>query len=195
MQEGGVQVMNKKGGFTLIELLVVVLIIGILASVAVPSYRKAVLKSQAAELLTLANSALKAQQVYYMSTGTYAFDLDALDLDFPGEPYSGPVSWAINPAFFPNMRAHGNVAIAFHNNQEMVVMLIDRKGTSTSTIAAVGFVVTIANKVHSGGSVRTTPGEIYCWQYGGAAEAQNPYRANFCKIVGWPNRLGEYWTQ
>ena len=73
--------MNK--GFTLIELLVVVLIIGILSAVALPQYTKAVEKSRAAQAVTWLRSAANAQEVYYMANGSYAPDLESLDLEFP----------------------------------------------------------------------------------------------------------------
>lgn len=72
-----------KKGFTLIELLVVVLIIGILSSVALPQYRKAVLKARAAEGVTLLRSIEKAEDMYFMANGNYTLNLEALDLELP----------------------------------------------------------------------------------------------------------------
>ncbi len=51
-------------GFTLIELLVVVVIVGILSSIALPQYTKAVEKSRAVEAITLGRSIMEAQRRY-----------------------------------------------------------------------------------------------------------------------------------
>ena len=68
----------RLGGFTLIELLVVVLIIGILASVALPQYERAVEKARAANAFQIIKSINDAQKVANLEKGTnckvYSFD-------------------------------------------------------------------------------------------------------------------------
>ena len=71
-------------GFTLIELLVVVLIIGILASVALPQYTKAVAKSRYSQLITAGKSLKDAMEVYYMANGNYPQYWGDLDIEFKG---------------------------------------------------------------------------------------------------------------
>lgn len=65
-------------GFTLIELLVVVLIIGILSAVALPQYQKAVFKSRVSTLFPILKSIRDAQEVYFLSNGTYTNSLEDL---------------------------------------------------------------------------------------------------------------------
>ena len=88
---------NTRRGFTLIELLVVVLIIGILAAVAVPQYKKAVEKSRLAEPLSFNSSIQKAVETYLLANGFPAEGtveligdagngnyVDVLDITHPG---------------------------------------------------------------------------------------------------------------
>lgn len=76
----------NKRGFTLLELLVVVLIIGILAAVALPQYRKVVEKSKMTEAITVARAIADAQQRYYMVHNTYlnCEYTNAIDIDLSG---------------------------------------------------------------------------------------------------------------
>ena len=96
---------NTRRGFTLIELLVVVLIIGILAAVALPQYKKTVWKSRSAQLLTATRALATAQEVYYMENGTYSSSFDQLDLSFDNFPLSTPVG---GPATSSNDAIRGN---------------------------------------------------------------------------------------
>ena len=75
--------MNHKA-FTLIELLVVVLIIGILASVALPKYEMAVMRSRYSTLKANTKALYDAEKIYHMSNGVYTEDLEALSIDLAG---------------------------------------------------------------------------------------------------------------
>ena len=71
-----------KSGFTLIELLVVVLIIGILASVALPQYQFSVDKTRAMTQYQNIQAIIKTEQVYKMANGYYTGDFELLDVDW-----------------------------------------------------------------------------------------------------------------
>ena len=80
---------ERRGGFTLIELLVVVLIIGILASIALPKYRVAVARTRYHQQVVMATSLSQAIQRYYMANAAYPTDVRALDIQVAGTVENG----------------------------------------------------------------------------------------------------------
>ena len=75
----------KNQAFTLIEILVVVLIIGILATIAVPQYRLSVAKSRLVQMELRGNALYKAAKVYELANGTWPTDVSVLDIDITQE--------------------------------------------------------------------------------------------------------------
>ena len=71
---------NVRKGFTLIELLVVVLIIGILASIAIPQYFKVVEKSRVSEAQNIFTSIRAAQERALARNGVYTTSFGAIDI-------------------------------------------------------------------------------------------------------------------
>ena len=58
-------------GFTLIELMIVVAIIGVMASVTIPSYLEYVARSKVAEVLSVSSNAKNAMTEYIITNGAY----------------------------------------------------------------------------------------------------------------------------
>lgn len=69
---------KQQYGFTLVELMVVVVIIGILAMVAYPSYQESVLKTRRADGQGLLLEIMNSQERYYTQNNTYTTDLTDL---------------------------------------------------------------------------------------------------------------------
>ena len=74
-----IQKQNK--GFTLIELLVVVLIIGVLAAIALPQYKKVMRKAIITEAITQIRAIATAEQDYYLVHGQWTSELDKLNIE------------------------------------------------------------------------------------------------------------------
>ncbi len=63
--------LKLKQGFTLIELMIVVAIIGILGSMAIPTYQDFIIRAQTKEAMNLADGVKKAITLYYVANKTF----------------------------------------------------------------------------------------------------------------------------
>ena len=83
---------SNQSGVTLIELLTVVIIIGILAAVAIPSYRQYVVRSQRADATAALLALATAQEKFYLQCNTYATDIAGANDCAAGEVAFGATS-------------------------------------------------------------------------------------------------------
>lgn len=106
--------------FTLVELIAVVIIIGILAVIAFPTYRKAVLKARDREAQAMLKLIKAAEKDYYLNYDTYVACTDTddcntkLGLDLPSQYWSYEVTTPTSDQFcahakgVPNQTLHSD---------------------------------------------------------------------------------------
>jgi type IV pilus assembly protein PilE len=68
-------------GITLIELMIVVVVVGILAAIAVPSYRNYTMRAQRSDATAALLRVAAAQEKFYLQNNTYTTDVTAAGLN------------------------------------------------------------------------------------------------------------------
>ena len=75
------EVKMKRKGFTLLELMIVVIIIGILATLALPQFFKVAERARSSEGTNILGALRSAEIRYYMEHAVFTDDMDDLDIN------------------------------------------------------------------------------------------------------------------
>ncbi len=75
--------MRGQRAFTLVELMVVIIIVGVLASLAMPRFSNTIEKSRIAEAINILQTLRDAQEVYSLENAGYTADINDLDVTIP----------------------------------------------------------------------------------------------------------------
>jgi len=94
-------------GFTLVELLIVIIIIGILATMAVPQYNKMVSRAQAVEGIGIVGTILSGQLLYYTqfnptdASANITTYINDLDVQWDTTKWVTDATWGVTPVALP----------------------------------------------------------------------------------------------
>ena len=155
------KIKNSRKGFTLLELLVVVLIIGILASIALPQYNKAVMKSHYATLKNLTTSISASQDVYFLTNGKYAEKFTDLDIEMPNNVL--------------NTDTNDEEHVSDQYNYDWGYCTI-RKNASSNTQC-----FCLNKQTHMVYFITKETGKRYCFIFGSKKEEDFPLQNEICK--------------
>lgn len=128
----------SKNGFTLIELLVTIIIVGILSTIAYPSYLSYVQKTRRTEAQSTLIELANRQEMFYLDQHVYATDLNA-DLGMGSNPlitengyYSITTSSAISTAVGFTLTATAIAAQAADSDCAILSINQDHAKTATN---------------------------------------------------------------
>jgi len=129
----------KSRGMTLIELVIVVSIIGLLAAIAVPSYRQYVLRANRAEAKSALLNLAAAQEKFYLQNNTYATNslistAAPTGLGLPATTEKGYYTLTIaNGANAAGFSATATAAASHAADTRCATFTIDQTGTRSAT--------------------------------------------------------------
>ena len=121
-------------GLTLVELMIVVVIVGILAAVAYPSYREFSARATRSEAKAALLKAAVNQERYYLQNNQFSVDLG--QLGFSANPYTTDTGSYVISVTAPNPASNFTVTATYQRpdseSEKCGVLTIDGRGVKAS---------------------------------------------------------------
>ena len=129
-------IIGRCHGFTMLELLMVVIIIGVLATLAVPQYMGFVEKARATEAVSSMSALRTAQNLYKLENGEYSGNINKLAIEVPTSGsltyWNYNISGASDTGFSITATRTSKKAGAGTEGQTIVLNWNDKSGESWS---------------------------------------------------------------